>query len=276
MPHIRLESVEDPQLRWYRDLNRSNLTRLSGRFIVEGRWLVERLANSEYPVESVVVDERHVDEVPVNLRPDLPVFVIRANQISRLVGFGFHRGMLACGRRKPGPTICDVMQRSPSERVTLVVCPQVVDPTNLGGIIRNCAAFGIDSLILGAGCADPFSRRVVRVSMGTVFRVPIIESADLSGFLRQLKSMFQCRLVATVVQGGATVLPQAQRSPRMAILFGSEGAGLDQHWIDRCDECVTLPMRLGTDSLNLATAVGIFLYHFVDQLSADQPPGHGG
>lgn len=145
---------------------------------------------------------------------------------------------------------------------TLVVCPQIADPTNLAGIIRNCAAFGADALILGPACADPFSRRVARVSMGNVFRLPIRVATDLPSDLIELRERWAVELIATVLDASAEQLSRSKRTSHVALLFGSEGPGLGQQWVQLCDRRVTLPMQREADSLNVATASGIFLYHF--------------
>jgi tRNA G18 (ribose-2'-O)-methylase SpoU len=149
--------------------------------------------------------------------------------------------------------------------MTVVVCPRILDPTNLGGIVRNCCAFGVDALVLGAGCADPFSRRVVRVSMGAALKLPIAECPDLRGNLTRLRDDLGFQLAATVLDERAELLEASGRQDRLALFFGSEGEGLESAWVEFCDRRITLPMQRTTDSLNVATACGVFLYHFTRQ-----------
>lgn len=261
MTRFVIDDLVDPRLAVYRQLHRSNLTRGSGQFIAEGKWLVQRLAASDYRLESIVCGAGHLRDLPADLPPEVPVYVLRDRDVSQLIGFDFHRGMLACGRRRDNPSLAHLLAPAQPTR-TVVVCPQVADPTNLGGIIRNGAAFGIDGLLLGPGSADPFSRRVVRVSMGSVLQLPVRESPDLELDLRCLRDVWGFELVGTVLDPAAEPLPTALRGPRLALLFGSEGHGLERRWIELCHHTVTLPMQRNTDSLNLATATGIFLYHF--------------
>jgi len=143
-----------------------------------------------------------------------------------------------------------------------VVCVDIQDPTNLGGILRNSAAFGADLVLLSRRCADPFSRRVLRVSMGAVLRLSVAESANLEGDLRRLRDEFGVQLVATVLQEGAESLEKASRPPRLALLFGNEGHGLPPEMTAICQRRVTVPMCSGANSLNAAVAAGVFLYHF--------------
>jgi tRNA G18 (ribose-2'-O)-methylase SpoU len=163
--------------------------------------------------------------------------------------------------RKPASTLESVLPREP-DRLTVVICPNCDNPENLGAIIRIGSAFGIDALLLGRSCCDPFSRRVLRVSMGTAFRLPIVVSPDLERDVRRLREEWSLDLVGTVLDDAAEPLSTARRSRHVGLLFGNEADGLDQAWQQMCDRRLTIPMRLGTDSLNVAVAAGIFLHHF--------------
>lgn len=261
MPCERIPSLDDPRVDPYRSLYRSAFARRSGRFVVEGVWLVERLARSDFPLESVLADERHVESIQGQIPDKIPIYVIRQEWVDELLGFPFHRGVLACAKRKE-PSRLDELIDGISNESTLVVCPQITDPANLGGVIRNCAAFGVDALLLGPNCADPFSRRAVRVSMGSSLCVPIAESQDLHHDLCGLKERYNVEIIATVLDSPADSLVETRRNRATAIMIGSEGYGLEQQWLELAERRVTLPMKNGTDSLNLATASGVILYHF--------------
>jgi tRNA G18 (ribose-2'-O)-methylase SpoU len=262
MPLIHIESLDDPRLSPYRDLPKSNPAPWTDRFIVEGKLLVERLAASHYAVESVVVDERRLSMVPAHLSSAVPVFVLPPGAVEQLIGFNFHRGILACGRRRPLSQDVTMIQRDASQPATYVVCVDVQDPTNLGGILRNCAAFDADAVLLGGSCADPFSRRVLRVSMGTAFRLSIGSPPHLLAELVRWQDQHGIELVAAVLDPKAEPLESAVRTPQMALLIGNEGQGLPEEWRSVCRRRITLAMARGTDSLNVAAATAVFLYHF--------------
>ena len=258
MPVERLANLDDPRLAPYRSLHQTNLTRGSGLFVVEGPLLVERLLASDYAVASVLVDERQVESVLLSVQTDTLIYVVPSGQIERVIGFNFHRGILACGKRKPSRPLEEVLPAG-TKRLTLVVAVEIHDPGNLGGVLRNCAAFGVDAVLLSPHCADPFSRRVLRVSMGTALRLAICESSDLSADLELLRDQ-GVSLVATVLDVEAEEMETAVRPERIALLLGNEAHGLPQEIVARCDQRLTLPMLHGTDSLNVAVASGIFLY----------------
>jgi tRNA G18 (ribose-2'-O)-methylase SpoU len=260
MSRISIADLDDPQLTVYRELPRANLTALSGRFIVEGKWLVERLVASDFAVESVLVDERNPTLVPAELNEQVPVYVLAPRLIQQLVGFNFHRGILACGRRRPLVRIDELLPRSGS--ALFVACIDIHDPTNLGGILRNCAAFGVHGVLLSRNCADPFSRRVLRVSMGTAFKLRIATLPDLPQELQRLRTEYHFQLFATVLATEAERLESSVAPERMVLLIGNEGHGLPAELVTQCDRRVTLPMSLETDSLNAAAASAVFLYHF--------------
>jgi tRNA G18 (ribose-2'-O)-methylase SpoU len=98
--------------------------------------------------------------------------------------------------------------------------------------------------------------------MGTAFYLPIVRSDDLARDLQRLRDVHGVELVATVLDETAESLDAAGRAERLGILFGNEAQGLAAEHVGRCQRRVTIPMRLGTDSLNVSVAAGIFLYHF--------------
>lgn len=266
MPLIPISAIDDPRLDDYRDLPQRNLTRQSGRFIAEGDKVTERLIASHFPVESIFAEpelgQRYASQVPAAT----PIYTASRQVLEATLGFKFHRGVMACGRRLPRISAVDWLRDVEAQSrllcsLTIVVCPDVQDPTNLGSIIRSAAAFGCGAVVLGERCADPFSRRVLRVSMGAVLQLPVIESADLAGDLRLLNDA-RFELMGTVLDPSAEPLDWAKRGDRLAILFGSEGHGLTPEMQALCGRRVTIPMQAGIDSLNVAIAAAVVLYHF--------------
>ena len=252
--------LDDPRLAVYRHLKSTNETRDSGQFVVEGDKLFERLLDSDFPLASVLVSDRAgplgLERVP----DDVPVYLVPHERMELLVGFNFHRGVLASGLRKPWPKLDDVVN-SAGDRTTLVVCPRIDNPENLGGILRIADVFGVLAVVTGARCPDPLSRRVLRVSMGSSLCVPVVAPEDLKSALLRLQNEHRFRLTATVLDPTAAPLEQFRRADRVAVLLGSEGTGLDQEWVNLCDDLLTIPMRAGAESLNVAVAAGIILYH---------------
>jgi tRNA G18 (ribose-2'-O)-methylase SpoU len=261
MAQIPVESIDDLRLACYRDLTQQNLTRHSGLFIAEGEKVVQRLIDSDFAVASIFAEPAFAARYEPLVEPDVPIYVGSRELLRAAVGFNFHRGVVAGGRRKPPISTAEMLGGISQRQATLVVCPDVQDPTNLGSIIRSAAAFGCEGLVLGGRCADSFSRRVLRVSMGTALRLPILESRDLAATLHEL-SAADFELVAAVLDPSAEPLTSARRCERLAILLGSEGHGLSDDWLRLAHRRITIPMQLGIDSLNVAVAAAVLLYHF--------------
>lgn len=259
---IPISDATDPRVDFYRDLKRSRSAE-SEWLIVEGKLSVARGIECGWNIESILTDQRCVDEIATDVIESVPVYVAPRAIMNGIVGFEFHRNQLACVQRQELPKLGKITGGGDSSIV--VVCPEIADPTNLAGIIRNAAALGADGILLGPSGADPFSRRSIRVSVGNVFRIPIRRAKDLEFELGQLRQEHGFETVATVLDPKAETLPGFRPKPRTAILLGSEGEGLSDHWIRFSDRCVTLPMKREADSLNVAAASGIFLYHLADQ-----------
>lgn len=261
MDETLISSLDDPRLAPYRALKERELAREGGRFIAEGEHVVGRLLASDFPVESVLVAARKAARVRPLVRPGTELLVAPEALVHQIVGFKFHSGVMGCGHRKPSPSLDEIMAK-PGQR-TLVVCPETNNTENLGAMIRLAAALGIDAMLLGELCCDPFYRQTIRVSMGSVFSLPIVISENLDRDLPLLRERFATQLIATVCDGPAEDLAGASRPDRIALLLGNEAQGLSRHHLGLCDRRVMIPMHLGTDSLNVAVAAGIVLYHFM-------------
>ena len=261
MPLAEITSIADPRLEVFRNLKDTNRTRWEGLFIAEGEKLVTRLLESDFAVASILIGQSFLARWRERLPEHVTTLIVPDPWVEQLVGFNFHRGVLACGRRQVRTRLEDAVSAG-ANQLLLVVCPEINDPENLGAIIRTSAAFGVTALILGSRCCDPFSRRVLRVSMGAALRVPILQPTDALAELDRLRKSWGVEAIATVLDSNAGHLHSARASKRLALVFGAEAHGLPEEWIDVCDRRVAIPMAPGTDSLNVATATGIFLHHF--------------
>jgi tRNA G18 (ribose-2'-O)-methylase SpoU len=254
-----IDSLADSRLDPYRNVRQTNFTRWSGRFIAEGKLVVERLLTSGLAVESVLVSDRRRDAIATASRRDVELYVVPQVVAEQLVGYNFHAGVLACARRPP--TIELETIASKAGRLTFLVCPKITGPENLGTLVRLCHAFEVDALVLGRGSADPFSRRVVRVSMGSVFCVPVVVSRDAIADVTRARSQHGVETWAAVACQTGDALDRCARPPRLAVMLGNEFEGLSDEWLTLADRQVAIPMALGADSLNVACAASILLYH---------------
>ncbi|ADV61980.1 tRNA/rRNA methyltransferase (SpoU) [Isosphaera pallida ATCC 43644] len=271
-----LDDLDDPRLAVFRALKKQNVNRDGRRFVVEGWKLVERLARSAHRLETVLVVEDQVElarRLPVE---ELTIFTLSRERLRDLVGFNFHQGVLGCGIRADAPTLNQLLAASQrvtarSGRSVVLVCPALFNPENLGALIRLGDVMGAVGLVVGPGCPDPLSRRVTRVSMGASLAFPVVEASNVAAALDYLAGLGDHLLAAAVcepagpsaLKPGATVVPfdRITWPDRVALLLGSEAHGLEPCWVQRADQLTTIVMRPGADSLNLAVATGILLYH---------------
>jgi tRNA G18 (ribose-2'-O)-methylase SpoU len=244
-----IASLEDPRLEAYRSLRTTNLTRVSGRFIAESRPLVQRLLASGLEVESILVDQDDLEQARDWLPDDVPILVVPHDSIAELIGFHFHRGFIACGKRPPmipwDPALLAGPLGTMEADWTGVMLVGVQDPENMGSIFRSCAALGIRHVVLGPNCVDPFARRVLRVSMGNAFKL----------------SFFSVPKSTLGLSAKSVELRQYHRRGPVLVLFGNEANGLPAEVIDACSKGIRIEMALGTDSLNVSVAAGILLHY---------------
>jgi tRNA G18 (ribose-2'-O)-methylase SpoU len=264
MPEFVIEALDDPRLNAYRDLKDAG-SRLRETFVAEGEKLVLRLLDSRCQIESILCTAAMRDRLHDRLPAEVPVYITSTPVISRLIGFQFHRGVLACGLRPPEKGLESLLESNAAAQTSLVVlCPEIRDPVNLGTIIRTAAAFGAVCLVAGLAGTQPFSRRVLRTSMGTVLQLAIIQTDAWTEVFETLHR-HDFETIATVIDPAAERLSAAPRAPRVALLLGNEDTGLPDELCKLCRRRVRVPMARGVDSLNVAVAAGIIMHHFASK-----------
>jgi tRNA G18 (ribose-2'-O)-methylase SpoU len=256
---IAIDDLDDPRLAIYRHVKRTNHTRDLGQFVLEGEKLLDALLASDHPVASVLVTDRKADAIAAKVPGETPVYVVPHERIGEIVGYGFHLGVVSSGVRLPPPDLDAVMAKL-GPRATLIVCPRIDNPENLGSIVRLADVFGAAAVVVGGKCPDPLSRRVLRVSMGTALARPVLAADDLAPLWDRLRTDHRVRFAAAVTDTDATPFDRYQRPDRLALVLGCEGTGLEPPWLDRCEDRITIPMRPGAESLNVALAAGILLH----------------
>ena len=259
MSCIPISDLADPRLAIYRSLKATNQTRRLEQFVVEGDKLVQRLLGSRFSAVSVLVTDRHQPRFAALIPDGVPAYVVPHELIDTLVGFPFHRGILACAERRPWPPLHEIV-RAADRHLTLIICPRLSNPENLGAIARIGDVFGINAILAGPACPDPFSRRVLRVSMGSALRIPIIVSDRLGEIVDKLAHDDNLELRAAVADPAAEPFDAVPRPDRLGLVLGEEDQGIEAEWLDRCRSKITIPMREGAGSLNVAVAAGILIH----------------
>ncbi len=258
--HERIDTLDDSRLDIFRNLKTKNAVRDARLFVAEGATVVERVLRSALEVHSVLVSDRKFATCTSFLRPDVRVFRLRSELADELVGFHFHCGVMASAVR---PAIPDPDAWIPATGPSLIIAADcVVDPENVGALIRIASAFGAEGVILGKGSADPFSRRVLRVSMGNVLFMPIVETDDLPSLLSDLSGPRRFHVCGTVLDSHAARLDAFRFSERTVLVFGNEYDGISEDVQGGLTHRLTIAMLNGTDSLNVAISAGIFCHQY--------------
>ena len=263
MQHERIESLDDSRLDVYRSLKTQNLQRDNGLFIAEGPTVVERVLRSDFQVRSVLISDSKFASFEERLPSDMPVYRLKSELADSLVGFNFHCGVMASVvRRQPQPLEAWLPSTGP---VLVLAGDRIVDPENVGALVRIAAAFGASAVMFGRGSADAFSRRVLRVSMGNVLFLPVIEQVDLSMSLDDLRERHGFQICSTVLDLKALPLATYKFPERTVLVMGNEYDGISPDVQSVTSAKLTIPMLNGTDSLNVAVSSGIFLHHYRSQ-----------
>lgn len=252
---VPVNSASDPRLTDFIGLRDAQLRRPAGRFIAEGTKIIERAVVAGCRPRSLLLQRRWLDEVTELLKhwPEVPVYLAEEQLIEHVSGFHVHRGALGSFDRPP-----EASWETISQARRVLVCEEIVDHANLGAMVRVAAALGWDAVVLSAGSADPLYRRAIKASMGASLQLPWLRlSADQGPQLLREAGF----TVVAASLGAAAVDVGSYRPPqRVALLLGTEGAGLSQEWLAQSEVQVTIPMAPGVDSLNVATAAAVLAY----------------
>jgi tRNA G18 (ribose-2'-O)-methylase SpoU len=266
----KISSFDAPELRPYATMRRPVEHEVQGIFVAEGEKVVRRLLESHFTVISAVFWERWLDDFRPLLEGRLEtitVYLAEKAWLETLTGFSMFQGVLAVGKI-PAPTSLEgILHTAPTPRLFAAV-DGLTSSENLGALVRNCAAFKVQALLVGETSTSPFLRRAVRNSMGTVFQLPVIELGKAAARAAPAKTLAETlpvlrergiRCIAAHPRGGK-LLQDADFSKDCCVVFGSEGAGISEAVLQGCDEAVSIPMPDKVDSLNVGAAAAVFLY----------------
>lgn len=258
MPIIRIQSIHHPGLELFGTLTeaqlRNRLEPEKGIFIAESPKVIRVALEAGYAPVSLLCEQKHITGDArdiIDRCGDIPVYTGPRELLASLTGYTLTRGVL-CAMRRPMPPSVEQVCRQASR---IVVIDNVVDTTNIGAIFRAAAALGIDGVLLTTTSCDPLNRRAVRVSMGSVFLVPW---TWLQGPVSSLHQWgFRTAAMALTDHSVPLDYPPLMQEPRLAIVMGNEGDGLEAHTIAEADYVVRIPMSHQVDSLNVAAAAAV-------------------
>lgn len=258
---IAIDDAQDPRLEPYLDIRERDLVGRDGAFVAEGLLVVETLlTRSRHRPLSVLASQAKAKRLETALArapADLPVYVASQGVLDAVAGFPIHRGLLALGRRAAEPATAALLAGLRDD-ARVVIAVGIANHDNVGGLLRNAAAFAAEAVLLDAASCDPLYRKAIRVSMGTALTLPVTRGGDAADLLDAAEAAGFALLALS--PGATTRLEDVDIPGRAALVVGAEGPGLPPALIERCTG-VRIAMAAGVDSLNVAAATGIALHH---------------
>ena len=255
---LEVSDARDQRLREYVDLRDVHLRKLleaeRGIFLAEGEKVIRRAIESGNSPRSFLMSPRWVETLADVLRAtEVPCFVLSEDAIESLTGFHVHRGALASlDRPAPLPPATVI---AGAKRV--VVLEDLMDHTNVGSAFRAVAALGFDAILLSPRCADPLYRRAIKVSMGSVFWLPYARIENWYGAPELLRAAGFTTYAMTLSDDSIPLDDVPKSVEKLALIVGSEGHGLSDHWTTSADFRVKIPMAPEIDSLNVAASLAV-------------------
>ncbi len=261
MPVIhRITSLDIPELQPYRTLRRPQEHLDEGIFVAEGAKVVQRLLATQLPVVSLLVTEEWLQKLSTETPPTrLPndIFVADKGVLETIVGFRMHQGIMGVAKVPSEPGLDELVHSSPSPRL-FAALDGLVFAENVGVVVRNCRAFGVQGILVGETSASPYLRRAVRNSMGTVFHMPVIHAIALSETLLTLRSKHNISVIIADAHTETSLYDVDYRKD-ICLVFGNEDAGTSASVTSAATTAIKIPMKEGVDSLNVASASAAIL-----------------
>jgi TrmH family RNA methyltransferase len=237
-----------------------------GRFLIEGLRLCQEAANSGWPIESVLYTKSFEEKTKgKNLLRKLhhsnaALIQVKSQTLSKLSDTVTAQGILCVAKVKSSAKNA-LWERG---RKLIVALDGIRNPGNVGTLIRTADAFDADGMILSTDTVELFNPKLVRSTMGAVFRLQIFEEVDLEKTLLKLKK-HKFKIVGTDVKRGKS-LEEFIPGGKICLLIGSEAKGLNEKLTKLSDEVIHIPTHGKSESLNVAVAGGILLYEIKRRL----------
>lgn len=227
-----------------------------GLFIAESPKVIRLALDAGYEPVSALAERKYITGQAKDIIERLGnvnVYTADSDILTKITGFKLTQGMLCAMKRKPLPTVNEVLQKA--DRIAIL--EDVMNQTNIGAIMRSAMAMKIQAVLLTPASSDPLYRRSLRVSMGTVFKMNWTYF-DNNSYINKLKE-YGFTTIAMALHDNTVDIdnPVLKSFEKTAIILGTEGEGLKQSTIESCYYIVKISMAEGIDSLNVAAASAV-------------------
>lgn len=236
------------------------------RFLIEGINFVEEAFKSNVKMDCLVYTEKILERekgrtlVNLAIENNIPIYLVGEQIFKEITETETPQGILAVGQELSWDE--DELLRS--SRNIFVALDEIQDPGNLGTIIRTGDGVGINGIFLSKGTVDLYNPKVLRATMGSIFRVPVFRNVNLFEFFKKMKNR-GFSILAAVPHRGVPYYEASLTHPRIIIVIGNEARGINSLLLDQVDTVVNIPLRAEVESLNAAVAAGLILYEIQRQ-----------
>lgn len=256
-----ISSKDNELVKHIRKLKEKKYRDLSQEYIIEGIKLIREAIKENARIKQIIVCDNCLDTqvIPKDIMYEIAkyecIYVTEKVFIS-ISDVSTPQGILAVVQRKGKEVQIDYAQD------IIVVLDDIQDPGNLGTILRTVDSVGLNQIIVSKGTADCYNTKVIRSTMGAIFRVNIIESEDLEKTLKEIQEN-NFKVVVTSLQTKKSLYDMEFN--KKAIVIGNEANGVEKRIQNMADEKIKIPMLGKTESLNASVATGVVLYEYVRQ-----------
>ncbi|MEE1379172.1 MAG: TrmH family RNA methyltransferase [Clostridia bacterium] len=233
----------------------------SNEYVVEGVKLVEEAVKENAKIKQIIVceDTTRTYEIPTHIMLEIAKYecISVSDKIFNIITQVTNpQGIMAIIEKNAQNAKIDYTQD------IIVVLDDVQDPGNLGTILRTVDSIGLNQIIVSKGTADAFNSKVVRSTMGAIFRIKIIEVENLAQAIKEMRK-HHFKLMVTSLQTKNSIYDIDFN--KKIIVIGNEANGVSKEIQDMADEKAKIPMLGRTESLNASVAAGVVMYEYVRQ-----------
>lgn len=243
----QITSNQNTKVKLYQKLKKKRERDKQGLMILEGYHLIEEAFQNNLTIEHLfVLDVARVDQALIEASQ--ATYEINMKVAETLAGTVTPQGVFAIVQ-KPTFEIATAKQ--------VLVLDRVQDPGNVGTLIRTADAAGLDMVVVSKGTADVFSDKVLRASQGSVFHIPVVVEEDVVHFVQN----FNGPVYGTALENAVSYHEIDKKQTSFALILGNEGEGMTKALLDATTQNVTIPIYGRAESLNVAIAAGILMFH---------------
>ena len=261
---IEIRSSKNPLIKEIKSLYRKKERMKNKSFIIEGIKIIEEAIVNHYPIKSIIYTDRLLNtkdgqEFFRTIEYMDNLVYVPDNIFREITDTENPQGILAIAKFE----FRDLSELKGKDKPFLLLLDELQDPGNMGTIIRTADAFNIDGIILTDGCVDPYNAKVVRATMGSIFRLPLYYTNDGISVLNDLK-MSKINIYSTSLEGSVPIF-DIDYNEGFVLIIGNESKGVSEDIFALSDKLIRIPMPGGSESLNAGVAASIIMYEAMKQ-----------